>query len=80
MARKKTKKKIWAYKLKHPEASNREIAIATKRLCLRLKLMIGRYAEGSVREGFVSLKQYPKNAAPPSSATRADILEDALSK
>ena len=31
MARKKNKEeKIWAYKLKHPEASNREIADATK--------------------------------------------------
>ena len=101
MARKKKTKeeKIWAYKLKHPEASNREIAIATKAsyaYVWKLMSKIGTPKEVLEKDvprafggsaGFfgssssVSRETTPEEPlAPPSSATRADILEDALSK
>ena len=100
MARKKNKEeKIWAYKLKHPEASNREIADATKAsyaYVWKLMSKIGTPKEVLEKDvshtfggnaGFygssssVSRETIPEEppTLPPLS-TRADILEDALSK
>lgn len=85
MARKKKTKeeKIWAYKLKHPEASNREVAEATNTsyaYVWKLMSKIGTPKE-VLEKDVVSRETIPEEPpALPPLCTRANILEDALSK
>jgi hypothetical protein len=78
MARKKNKEeKIWAYKLKHPEASNREIAAATKASYAYVWKLMSKI--GTPKEVLEAPKeeQLKLPLDPPLSVTRTSILKEA---
>lgn len=78
MARKKNKEeKIWAYKLKHPEASNREIAAATKASYAYVWKLMSKI--GTPKEVLEAPKEEQLKLPfdPPLSVTRTSILKEA---
>lgn len=78
MARKKNKEeKIWAYKLKHPEASNREIAAATKASYAYVWKLMSKI--GTPKEVLKAPKEEQLKLPfdPPLSVTRTSILKEA---